>query len=307
MNLSCLRSSLLVLSCLGAGACVSAPKFDAREIRSWSTELDKEYPQHRAVIANYQKPPYQLFYLAARHTNTFDSDTLRLVQKLFQENFDVLIVESIPYASGVSPIWLLEDAQKGKQRDFIAGGESALAVILAHEKKIPFFGGEPDHKDIYQALKARGYSDVDIIGFILVRQVPQWVREREEPANLIERKGPQFVSNYCRLFSLTNCPSLKELKVWYRGQMGRDLSADVSNEEVTRLKEGKLLTQKISSDIGFIRDHFTLNLIEQMLRTYKRVAVIYGAGHLITLRHAFDKEFGTPQFIEDNSQLAVKR
>jgi hypothetical protein len=86
---------------------------------------------------------------------------------------------------------------------------------------------------------------------------------------------------------------------WYKAKVGYELVPDVSNEEVAPYSDGKLFTQKISSDVGFIRDHFTLNIIEQMIARYKKVAVVYGAGHFITLRKSFDASFGEPEFIED--------
>ncbi len=49
---------------------------------------------------------------------------------------------------------------------------------------------------------------------------------------------------------------------WYKNRIGHELSPDVSNEEV---------------------------------------AVIYGAGHFLTLRKSFDSEFGEPTFIEDKN------
>jgi hypothetical protein len=62
-----------------------------------------------------------------------------LVQTLFDKyRFNVLIIESIPYSSGESPKWFIDEAKKGRSETFIKGGESALAVILADEKKSHF-------------------------------------------------------------------------------------------------------------------------------------------------------------------------
>jgi hypothetical protein len=294
--------SLLVL-CLCAlfiAGCTSAPKFDQKEVRQWGQPIDKEYPGEKSVIAHYKKGEHELFYLAARHTNIFGEDTLNLVEKLFaQFKFDVLLIESIPHSSGQSPKWFVEQAKKGRSAKFIKGGESALAVIFADEKNIPFFAGEPDHQDIYKGLKTKGYNDIDILGFYVARQIPQWVRENEPKKGLFNRKIPNFLTNYCRVFGVTKCPTQIEILSWYKSKMGYELTPDVSSEEVAPRHDGHLLTQKISSDVGFIRDHFTLGVIQSMLSKYKKVAVIYGASHFITLRKSFDKALGQPTFIED--------
>lgn len=281
-------------------ACSSAPKLKSENIRPWSNALGNEYPNGKAVIAHYKKGQQELFYLAARHTNTMGDDTLNLVQTLFKGfKFNILMIESIPYSSGESPKWFVDEARQGRTEKFIRGGESALGVILADEKKIPFIAGEPDHQDIYKGLKAKGYSDEDILGFYTVRQVPQWVRENLDKKTLFKNKIPPFLTHYCKVFSVQPCPTSEEIIKWYKTKLGHDLVPDVSNEEVAPYSDGTVYTQKISSDVGFIRDHFTLNLIQEMLKKHKRVAVIYGTGHFLTLRKSFDEAFGEPSFIED--------
>lgn len=188
-----------VVAVLLLGGCASSPKLNPQKIRSWNSSLGSEYPGRRPVIAHYQKNEFELFYLAARHTNNLTDDTLKLVQKLFKDKqFNVLIIEPYPFSFGESPKWFLEEAQKGKTEDFIKGGESALAALLAEEKKIPFFAGEPDDKDILQGLKDKGFTELDLIGFYTVRQIPQWVREKEDKKGILERKVPNFASHYCR-------------------------------------------------------------------------------------------------------------
>lgn len=75
-------------------------------------------------------------------------------------------------------------------------------------------------------------------------------------------------------------------------------TADVHNEVVAPYSDGKLYTQKISTEIGFIRDRFTLKIIEAMLLKYEKVAVVSGAGHFLALRKSFDAFFGEPVFTE---------
>jgi len=291
---------------VGISGCVSAPTLDANKIRAWSKSLESEYPERNAVIAHYQKGGFEVFYLAAQHTVDLGSDTLNLVAELFKRfEFNVLLIEPFPYSYGESPQWFVDDAEKGKNNKFIPGGESSLAAILASQKNIPFFGGEPSHKDMYLGLKDRGYSDEDIFGFYVVRQIPSWIRDKEDTEGLLERKAPQFLSFYYQAFDSATRPTLPDITKWYRTKLGRELGPDVSNEEVAPLSDGNLLTQKISSDVGNIRDHFTLALIEKMLKEHKRIAVIYGASHFVTLRKSLDSGLGTPTFIEDVTRLVI--
>ena len=283
-------------------ACASSPdslRLDPADIRTWSEALGSEYPNKKSVIAHYKKSGYELIYLAGGHSNDFGSATINLVEELFARyQFDVLLIEPIPFSSGKSPKWFLEEAKGGLRETFIVGGESALAAIYADKKNIPFYAGEPDHHDIYQGLRSKGYSDQDIISFYLVRQIPQWVRSHQPTDHLLEKRAPAFAKHYCRLFAIEKCPSLEDVSTWYLKHVGHPLTVHVQNDEVAPVSGSQSLPHRISSDVGFIRDHFTLQVIETLLLKHKRVAVIYGAGHFITLRHSFDRALGEPSFIE---------
>lgn len=279
-------------------------KLDPGLIRRWSQNLDGEYPGDQPVIAHYKQGAYELYYLAASHSNDLNSPTLKLVSRLFfGHQFDALLVEPFPYSKGESPPWFLKLAKQGYHGDFILGGEPALAIIRADSKKIPFFGGEPDHRDVFQALKKQGYSDLDVLGFYVVRQIPQWVREKQDRAGLLERNVPKFVTVYCKEFSMHPCASLKDIRLWYKTKMRHELTADIKNEEVSPFAEGTLLTQKLSSATGDFRDRYTLKIMQQMLEKYKRVAVVYGSGHFVTLRKSLDDAFGPPTFETVNTPL----
>jgi len=278
--------------------CASEPSLEVSKIRPWSPELNNEFPGEEPGLAIYKNGRYQLYYLGARHENSLSSSTLKMVEQLFKKyDFNVLMIESIPNSSGESPKWFLAEAKKGLKSDFILGGESAWGVIQADKKGIPFFAGEPDHQDIYTYLKKNGYSDLDVIGFYTVRQIPQWIRENENPQGLIDRRAPTFMSHYCRLFSLQKCPSLDEVKEWYKIKNGHVLSYEITNNELSPEHDGKLFTQKIASAVGDCRDQFTLKVIDGLLKKYKRVAVIYGAGHYMTLRKSFDFAMGESQLL----------
>lgn len=283
-------------------ACASSPqslRLDPVDVRPWSEALGSEYPNKKSVIAHYRKGGYELIYLAAGHSNDFGSATINLVDELFSRyQFDVLLIEPIPFSSGESPKWFLEEAKSGLHETFIAGGESSLAVIYADKKKIPFYSGEPDHPDTYQRLRAKGYSDQDIISFYLVRQIPQWVRSHQSTDHLLEQKAPAFTKQYCKTFAIVKCPSLEDVSAWYLKHIGHPLTVHVHNDEVAPVSGSQSLPHRISSDVGFIRDHFTLQVIETLLLKHKRIAVIYGAGHFITLRRSFDRALGEPSFIE---------
>lgn len=286
-----------ILTALFLIGCTTSPKFNDSLVRPWRTELDRESPSEKPYVAYHKKGQYELLYLAAHHDNNPKSDTLTLVDQLFRDfNFNFLVIEPIPNSEGESPRWFVDEAKKGIKDSIVIGGESSLAVVRADAKKIPFAGGEIDHRELYRQLKLQGYQDEDVIGFYLVRQIPQWVREKENFNELIEKKGPLYIAHYCKSFGIeqTKCPTLDKIKVWYESNAGKKLSIKVDTEEVAPIHGSPLFTHKISSAIGAIRDRFTLNLIGTYLLKYKRVAVVYGGSHYLTLRKSIEQSLGVP-------------
>jgi len=269
---------------------------DPKLIRSWNHEMGREFPGENPGLAHYKKGPYELFYAAVGHQNEINGPTLTLVRKLFEKyDFNVVIIEPIRNDMGKSPKWYLDMAKRGIEKDVIVGGEGTLSAILADQKKIPFIGGEPSDKIQYERLRADGYTDLDIVGFVLVRQIPQWVRERENKTDLIDRKGPDFNKNYCAIYGILNCPSVQQVKVWFKSKTGEYLTPDVPNENFAPHSDGNW-TQQISASLNDVRNAFTLRVIESSLQKYKKVAVVYGASHLIMLRKSLDQSLGEPSW-----------
>lgn len=270
-------------------------------MREWGTDLFNEFPGEDPGIAYYKKGEIELIYLAASHSTNLESPTLKMLKKMFERfQINVLLIEPIPFSSGESPQWYVQESKLGLKDKSIKEGESGLAALTADEKHIPFFAGEPDHLDIYKGLKADGFSDEDIVSFYLARQIPQWIRQNENPKTLLDKKGPNFLVHYCKMFLLLTCPDVTQVKVWYRSKIGKELDANVSNEDMSPRKDGDLYTHKMASSVSKVRDHYTLARIEDLLKKYKKLAVVYGAGHYVTIRKSFDAFFGPPQLYKLN-------
>ncbi len=280
-------------------SCASAPKFKRSLVRPWETVLDKEAFSNGPFVAHHRRWEYELFYLAANHDNQAKSETHRLVHQLFQDQqFNFLLIEPISNTTGESPAWFVEESIKGTGKDIVLGGEAATAVLLADEKKIPFAGGEIDDKILFNQLKALNYSNEDILGFYLARRIPQWVRENIPKNRLVEKMGPGHLAHYCKVFEIQNsdCPDLRKIQAWYKLKSGKTLDSSIQTGDVAPIFSSSIFTQQISSDIGQIRDQYTLRLIEDYLKKYKKIAVIYGRSHYLTLKLSFEEAMGVAQF-----------
>jgi hypothetical protein len=269
------------------------PQFDSELVIPYQKDPNKKssYPS----IAYHQKEQFKLFYLGVQHDNNLKSPTNKLVEKLFKDyEFDVLLIEPFSYSFGESPAFFLKESQEGMSETMISGGEMALASIKANEKNIPFFGGEIDQKETYQALKSKNYSDEDIVGYHLARTIPQWAKGKNESKDFLEVKAPKYILSKCKSFGIEQsaCPNLDVLKNWYQAKTGKKLGPEVRPSDVAPNFQSPLFLHKISSDNDIIRNQFTLNVIEELLRKYKRVAVVYGGAHYTSLKDSIEASMG---------------
>jgi hypothetical protein len=74
--------------------------------------------------------------------------------------------------------------------------------------------------------------------------------------------------------------------------MNRDLGTEITNEELNPLADGKLITQRMASAVSDVRDKFTLGVLEELLKKYHRVGVVYGNGHYFTLKKSLEAALG---------------
>ncbi len=290
---------LLILVLIFVFGCTTQPKLDSNSIRSWSSTLSREEPFRDPYVAEFSSRSYKLFYLAAHHENKTNSKTLELVKLLIESKpIQAIIIEPISFAEGISPQFYIDYSRKGLNGDFVEGGESAWAVLKAQEKSIPFFGGEPTHQMIFEGLIQAGYTELDVIGFFLIRQIPQWKRQKQTDSVKLEEFAPDYIKNSCRKIRLKKCPTFFAVKKWYKDINNKDLTSQVNKEDAAPYLDSRIFTQRISGTIGRIRDMYTVDVIEKILVEYKTVLVIYGASHFMTTSPVFEKALGHPHLFQ---------
>ncbi len=263
----------------------------------WSPELQRSEPHSRPFVASFGQHDRQLEFVSAHHGIHQDSDTYRAIAEvLFQPEVKLLIIEGLPESQGQSPKNFLEFSQRHQGKDGIwERGEMTYAVYLADRRGLPFIGGEPDEPQIWRGLIQRGFRPEDILGFYVVRQIPQWRRqkqlEQESEQALVER----FLATVCQDFQIESQWGWSDFQGWYANQAGKNYSRqDLKDEEAAPMLNGPYLTQRISAQVSLLRDQHLAQVIEQKLKEYPHLAVIYGGSHLACLRPWLIQHLGQP-------------
>lgn len=171
---NCMARCLWLLLLLSG--CATAPLRPALEkLEPWTTSLRDRQPED-AFAAVYKRGRHRLVFVAAQHANREDSLTFRLIRDayaIFQ--FDTVIAEGFATSRGVNPPSIFKyAAESGPKADgFVEGGETVPTTLGARHENAKLWGGEPDDLDIKASVLAEGLSDADLLGFYVLRNVPQ--------------------------------------------------------------------------------------------------------------------------------------
>ena len=235
-------------------------------------------------------------YLAATHANSIASPTFKTIKHTVNTSTPELIVlEGFSNNNNdLSPKWFLNRVGRCKKSEFKKCGEPTYAAMIAHENGIPFVGGEPSDIEIYHDLKHYGYQEIDILGFYLLRQIPQLKRLGKLKTNGFQSQGESLLANFASDFNFKSSPSFATFLRWYNShRLGDKEYLDFTTMDVAPSDyDGASYFQKMSARIGVTRERFINTVLNDALKNYSNILIIYGAGHLVKSRKVYEKAFG---------------
>lgn len=302
-----MRSLCLLLFLSG---CAAAPVRPAPEkLEPWTTSLRDRQPDD-AYAAVYKWRRHRLVFIAAQHANRDDSLTFRLIRDAYATfRFQTVIAEGFPTSRGANPISLYKyAAENGPKADgFVEGGETVPTVLGARQENANLWGGEPDDIDLKALLVAAGLTGADLLGFYVLRTIPQWIGERKIEHAGDTRLGPLVEAALVKNRAALQLPAdvlanRAAWARWYEDLNRKPLGADFVTEEVGPLADGKFGTNRIAFAVSRARDAYLHKLIIRHLNAGESVLVVFGGSHFMIQRPALDAAIGPPCFV--GTQLA---
>ena len=292
-------STVAIVGALLSG-CTAAPLRPATgRLALWTTALRGQQPGD-AFAAVYRVGGRRLIFVGARHENLVESATFRMIADAYTA-FDIqhVIVEGFPTSRGPSPQRIVDYASREPREGRVEAGEMAPAVLGALPEGAEFWGGEPDDADLKTRVLAQGVSPEDLLGFYVLRSIPQWIGEGK-----IEHAGDprlrvlveeELVRSRARLSAdPTIFTGYDRWAGWYETLNGRPIGPAFVNEEVGPLYDGAFASNRIAFAISRARDAHLHEQIVAQLRANKTVLVVFGGSHLMIQRPAIDAALGRP-------------
>lgn len=313
--------SLAIAALFTCTSCVTAqPKSpliaNANLIRSYTFDLEAKKHLEAPYVAKYEINGKLLLYVASEHIsaqkypNLYDHPTLKTIAALFAKyRPEVVIIEGIDTGEELSPKSILKKADECEKSDYRAScGESFFAINSARKNGAEYITGEPRNPWIKDEIVKAGYSVEDLLGFYLVRQIPQYKRQAELDRNKFSDQASKQLKRFQQQIGTNVLFGFKEFDAWYAKTMPSPKNyLDITNDDPAPHGGPKAThVQKISNKVSLIRDKAFVKTIERMLNKYSRVLVVYGGSHLITQEPALEAMLGGATYFRIDALTTAK-
>ncbi|MDA9951338.1 hypothetical protein N9D31_02070 [Oligoflexaceae bacterium] len=290
-------------------SCISTPKIEINEskVLGYRFDLEDRKKMELPYVAKFTVGEKELLYLLSKHVSqkdyprVIDHPTLVTIRRLFKKfKPQVVIVEGIPSGDELSPKNFLGHTQKCRSRKFSGCGESFFAIDQAVQNGGEFISGEPSEEYIQHFLAKSGFSKTDILGFYMVRQIPQMKRHDEFSKKDFPKECERVLSHYRKRLGMVAAFSCDDFKKWYEAHMKKPKNfLDIDNND-SAPHGGKDATyvQRISHQVGIARDRTIVKRIETMMNQFDRVLIVYGGSHYLLQEKSLTGALGKPAFFK---------
>lgn len=309
-----MRGLALATVLLMPSACASIPYHAApQKLRPWTTAIRDQQPDG-AFAAVYRVGSRRLVFVGAQHENKDDSLTFRMIRDGYDSfKFDTVIAEGFPASWGANPARIFDYASKAKisADGFVDGGETVPTVLGARMQSARLFGGEPDDTEVRRIVASGGVSGQDLLGFYVLRNIPQWIAERKLNDAADPRLHPLVEAALVQQRDRLKIPEsiladYAAWLAWYQVTNGKPLTASFDTEEVGPLADGRFGTNKIAYAVSKARDTYLHRLIIEHLNAQESVLVVFGGSHLVIHRPALDTALGKPCYLGTSLRIAAQ-
>lgn len=299
-----------LLASLMVSACTSS--HGSEKLAVWNQAL-AESQRAGPELLLFQRGDRKLAFIGVQHDSNPASKSHRLIESTFIAfQPRVVIVEGAPTSWGYNPRRLLE---VGNQRPDIHGllpdGETVPAVRGALASGSIIVGGEPSDANVRRIAATGGISDEDLLGFYVLRVVPQWLSQREfddlsstRATALIDK---QLARSRAELELSSNL--LPDAAAWRRWRLERNVGASpnrIDIQEAGPLADGPWKTSQVGAAISRARDTHLFELTRAELAKYRSVLVVFGGSHALIQLPALRTLMGQPCYRGDNVKSVPK-
>ncbi|MDB5477546.1 MAG: hypothetical protein JWM96_41 [Alphaproteobacteria bacterium] len=275
-------------------------RFSLEDILIYSTALERKdrlYP----FAARHHKDDYGLCFIAARHEYAINSETHRLIDRMFAEFQPKAVILEGLTRSEFEIAWdkeiedfFVADAENKLRQDPEHLPESSYTLLKAKKNNIVIFSGEPTEPDQIDYLVTKGYSADDFAGIMFLWGIAHW-RTHGIAEGGLEKIWRDNYRAYRTRLSDKMTEAFGSFQAWFLSRSGPPFDLEkIDNYFVAPDMSKPFGTiPHLSGTLSHFRDINILETIQTALNAHRRVMVVYGGSHYRTLKPALDNGFGS--------------
>lgn len=266
-------------------------------MRPWNKIEKDQFPSPLAAV--FKKNNTTLAFVGDRHADP--QSTYKLVEATISKTSpQIIVVEGLAYAHGENPKKHLNlYVGKTKEQVWTDPSLGCGTELIAMSRNIPIIGGEPTIEEQMSSpyLLSKGYTQEDILNVQILQRIPY----RRDKLKISDTS--LFFEYAIKLYRIneTNFEFQKEFMTWYKNKTQKDFeySKITKTESAVNCAPTDTYIQKVACDFNINRDRFLVEKINELIKKYKNLLVVYGTGHFVQEYPSFIKGFGNkPEYIE---------
>lgn len=298
IGVACLTASLVVSACTSSQG--------SEKLAVWTQAL-ADSQQDGPELLLFQRGDRKLAFIGVQHDSDPASRTHRLITSTFLTfKPRTVIVEGAPSNWGYNPRRLLElGGQQPDAKGRLPEGETVPTVRGALAAGSLVIGGEPSDSDVRRIVARRGISDEDLLGFYVLRVVPQWLSQQEFE-DLSSTRATTLIDKQLAISRAElklSSDLLPDAAAWRRWRLERNVGASpnrIDIQEAGPLADGPWKTNHVGAAISRARDTHLFELTRAELAKHRSVLVVFGGSHALIQLPALQTLMGPPCYRGDN-------
>lgn len=171
------------------------------------------------------------------------------------------------------------------------------------------FGGEPSLAALRAAAARAGFTDEDLLGFLMARNIPAWSEDGPLTPQALRRSSEHYLPKVSADLGFAPAWHWNDFLRWYERKAGLARPPETLSYDDVGPHEGPDPTflQRISLSLDRMREENIVRTIELALKNSDRVLVVYGSGHLVKQRPVWSRMFGASKDSKPYGESSKKR
>lgn len=284
---------LTAMAFLSACSSLNSPRSPANgsvEPRVWSQAAQDQEPYRFPYVSTFWNETKSLVFVAAGHRNSLEDPTFKTIKKIFEDQqFDLLIVEGFPRELGLNPERAIQRIEICKQEQYKSCGENDYAIRLAFEKGVPILPAEPSDRSIADYVKEMGISEIDLVYYYLVRQIPQWRMEGVVGSKKFQSAAISLLKKYYLIFGIKGDVSYDHFLLWFEEKSPNKNLLAIEYSDISIANDNEF--GRLSAKILEFREKYIVSVVKESFSKFPRILIVYGSDHLTNQRPVWESYF----------------